>query len=261
MSNSIILSPNELKDLYDSGNYTITITDNKTSNSIKVNLLNINESNNTEYTDINDLNDYVHQYIDGDINYIIEEENHIEDIIEEENENIEDNIEEDNYNIEDNQIINYESESELDEKIDSEIDNDYITDFGPYIGGPYEIDFSLENILQDYVMFKLISSYFSDINIFVKRKKLLAIYKYYDTSNPYDVDDIHGNYKYFFKIEKYIAHKMRKEIVNHLLFKVNMPGMIKLFNNVPIRLFNTFDIKSLFQANTTPYIKVFYAFM
>jgi len=240
MSNSIILSPNELKDLYDSGNYTITITDNKTSNSIKVNLLNINESNNTEYTDINDLNDYVHQYIDGDINYIIEEENE---------------------NIEDNQIINYESESELDEKIDSEIDNDYINEFGPYIGGPYEIDFSLENVLQDYVMFKLMSSYFSDINIFVKRKKLLAIYKYYDTSNPYDVDDIHGNYKYFFKIEKYIAHKMRKEIVNHLLFKVNMPGMIKLFNNVPIRLFNTFDIKSLFQANTTPYIKVFYTFM
>lgn len=240
MSNSIILSPDELKDLYDSGNYTISITDNKTSNSIKVNILNINESNNTEYTDINNLNDYVHQYIDGDINYIIEEENE---------------------NIEDNQIINYESESELDEKIDSEIDNDYITDFGPYIGGPYEIDFSLENVLQDYVMFKLMSSYFSDINIFVKRKKLLAIYKYYDTSNPYDDDDIHGNYKYFFKIEKYIAHKMRKEITNHLLFKVNMPGMIKLFNNVPIHLFNTFDIKSLFQANTTPYIKVFYTFM
>lgn len=247
MSNSIILSPNELKDLYDGGDYTITLTDNKTSNSIKVNILNITKTNNTEETDINDLNDYVHQYIDGDINYTIYDSNTIEenDTIEEENK----------------QYNNYETESELDEDIDSEIDNDYNTDFDVYMGGPYEIDFSLENVLQDYVMFKLISSYFTNINVYVKRKKLLAIYKYYDTSNPYDDEDIHGNYKYFFKIEKYIAHKIRKEIINYLLYYVNMPGMVKLFTNVPIRLFNTFDIKSLFEANTTPYMKVFYAYM
>lgn len=248
--NSIILSPNEIKDLYDSGNYTITITDNKTCNSIKVNILNNNENENengnenenedtipvievkdkTNENYIKNLNEYIEQYFYNEKNNI-------------------------DYDSED------DTESELDEDIDSEIDNDYNTGFDTYMGGPYEIDFTLDNFLQDYVMIKLISSYINNVSVFIKRKKILAIYKYYDNSNPYDDEDIHGNYKYFFKIEKYIGHRLRKEIVNHLIYNVNMPGMVKLFTNVPIRLFNTFDIKSLFEANTTPYMKVFYAYM
>ena len=251
MSNSIILSPNELKDLYDGGDYTITLTDNKTCNSIKVNILNVNENgyedanpvieveDKTNEKYVTNLNEYVEQYFDNVD--IVNTYNHYENKI--------------------NDFSEDETESELDENIDSEIDNDYNTGFDTYIGGPYEIDFSSENVLQDYVMFKLISSYLNNINVFIKRKKLLAIYKYYDNSNPYDDEDIHGNYKYFFKIEKYIAHKIRKEIINYLTYCVNMPGMVKLFTNVPIRLFNTFDIKSLFEANTTPYIKIFYAYM
>lgn len=248
--NSIILSPNEIKDLYDSGNYTITITDNKTCNSIKVNILNNNENENengnenenedtipvievkdkTNENYIKNLNEYIEQYFYNEKNNI-------------------------DYDSED------DTESELDEDIDSEIDNDYNTGFDTYMGGPYEIDFTLDNFLQDYVMIKLISSYINNVSVFIKRKKILAIYKYYDNSNPYDDEDIHGNYKYFFKIEKYIGHRLRKEIVNHLIYNVNMPGMVKLFTNVPIRLFNTFDIKSLFEANTTHYMKVFYAYM
>ena len=253
--NSIILSSNELKDLYNSGNYTITITDNKTCNSIKVNILNINENENEngDEDENGDENGY------EDTNPVIE----VEDTT---NENYVKNLNEyvEQYFDNENKIDNYsedDTESELDENIDSEIDNDYNNGFGSYMGGPYEIDFSVDNFLQDYIMIKLISSYINNVSVFIKRKKILAIYKYYDNSNPYDDEDIHGNYKYFFKIEKYIGHRLRKEIVNHLMYNVNKPGMVKLFTNVPIRLFNSFDIKSLFEANTTPYMKVFYAYM
>jgi hypothetical protein len=254
--NSIILSPNEIKDLYDSGNYTITITDNKTCNSIKVNILNINENENENGNENGNENENENE----DIIPVIEvkdktNENYIK--------NLNEYIEQYFYNEKNN--IDYDSEddteSELDEDIDSEIDNDYNTGFDTYMGGPYEIDFTLDNFLQDYVMIKLISSYINNVSVFIKRKKILAIYKYYDNSNPYDDEDIHGNYKYFFKIEKYIGHRLRKEIANHLMYNVNIPGMVKLFTNVPIRLFNTFDIKSLFEANTTHYMKVFYAYM
>ena len=88
--NSIILSPNEIKDLYDSGNYTITITDNKTCNSIKVNILNNNENENengnenenedtipvievkdkTNENYIKNLNEYIEQYFYNEKNNI-----------------------------------------------------------------------------------------------------------------------------------------------------------------------------------------------
>ena len=246
--NSIILSPNEIKDLYDSGNYTITITDNKTCNSIKVNILNNNENENGNENENEDTIPVIEVEDTTNENYVKNLNEYVEQYFYNEKNNID-------YDSED------DTESELDEDIDSEIDNDYNTGFDTYMGGPYEIDFTLDNFLQDYVMIKLISSYINNVSVFIKRKKILAIYKYYDNSNPYDDEDIHGNYKYFFKIEKYIGHRLRKEIVNHLIYNVNMPGMVKLFTNVPIRLFNTFDIKSLFEANTTPYMKVFYAYM
>ena len=238
--NLLVLSKKELFELIRDENYTISITDNKTNNKINVGVSNKKIYEDNKIKDKATI-DFVKKYLEDGNNYDV-------------NENSEEKYE-------DNFDYDAESESELDIGIDSEIDNDYNTKFSSYYGGPYEIDIDKIDIVNDYVLIKLLSIYIDDVSVFIKRKKLISLYDFYNNSNPYDDEDIHGDYKYFFKIEKYVGHRLKREIYDKLYYKLKMPGLVDFFYDLPINLFNTFDISKLFYANTSGIITTFYAYM
>lgn len=249
--NVLVLSKKELFELIRDENYTVSITDNKTNNKINIGVSNkkmYEDKKNKDKTTI----DFVKKYLeDGNC------DNVSDDVGDDVGEEIENNEEK----YEDNFDYDAESESELEIGIDSEIDNDYNTKFSSNYGGPYEINFDNIDVVNEYVLFKLISVYIDDVSVFIKRKKLLSLYDFYNNSNPYDEEDIHGDYKYFFKIEKYVGHRLKREIADKLCYQLNMPGLVDFFYDLPINLFNTFDISKLFKANTTNIIRTFYAYM
>jgi len=149
-------------------------------------------------------------------------------------------------------------ESDLDAGIDSEIDCEYENGFVTKVGGAFNVNDDVK-ILNEFVVFRLLSSIFENIEVCVKRRKLLALYNYYSGNETWNDSPNDHNFTHFYKIEKYIGDRIRKKLIEYVSYyevKTLIPYVMKM----EIKMLANFDIQKMFTANTGETVPVYYLF-